>query len=135
MFFMGKTQLVPAGYVVNKNGLGGSVWVPNKIETPIYSILSRHWEKTNEAIFEKFSTLFLSKKRGLARNVITTRSGVKKMPDGVLGSQKSSSDDPFLTLFCFFGVFLIRLFVVPGQYLGGTGSPKSREPFPPFDIM
>ena len=23
MFFMGKTQLVPAGYVVNKNGLGG----------------------------------------------------------------------------------------------------------------
>ena len=35
VFFMGKTQLVPAGYVVNKNGLGGSVWVPNKIETPI----------------------------------------------------------------------------------------------------
>ena len=23
VFFMGKTQLVPAGYVVNKNGLGG----------------------------------------------------------------------------------------------------------------
>ena len=23
MFFMGKAQLVPAGYVVNKNGLGG----------------------------------------------------------------------------------------------------------------
>ena len=37
--FMGKTQLVPAGYVVNKNGLGGSVWVPNKIETPILSCL------------------------------------------------------------------------------------------------
>ena len=35
VFFMGKTQLVPAGYVVTKNGLGGSVWVPNKIETPI----------------------------------------------------------------------------------------------------
>ena len=33
---MGKTQLVPAGYVVTKNGLGGgSVWVPNKIETPL----------------------------------------------------------------------------------------------------
>ena len=36
VFFMGKTQLVPAGYVVNKVGLGGgSVWVPNKIETPM----------------------------------------------------------------------------------------------------
>ena len=23
VFFIGKTQLVPAGYVVNKNGLGG----------------------------------------------------------------------------------------------------------------
>ena len=35
VFFIGKTQLVPAGYVVNKNGLGGSVWVPNKMETPM----------------------------------------------------------------------------------------------------
>ena len=35
VFFIGKTQLVPAGYVVNKNGLGGSVWVPNKIETSL----------------------------------------------------------------------------------------------------
>ena len=33
--FMHKTQLVPAGCVVNKLGLGGSVWVPNKIETPL----------------------------------------------------------------------------------------------------
>ena len=27
VFFMGKTQLVPAGYVVTKNGLGGGVGV------------------------------------------------------------------------------------------------------------
>ena len=40
---MGKTQLVPAGYVVNKNGLGGAVWVPNKIETPIFSFLHFHF--------------------------------------------------------------------------------------------
>ena len=26
VFFMGKTQLVPAGYVVTKNGLGGAAY-------------------------------------------------------------------------------------------------------------
>ena len=26
VFFIGKTQLVPAGYVVNKNGLGGAAY-------------------------------------------------------------------------------------------------------------
>ena len=36
VFFIGKKQLVPAGYVVTKNGLGGSVRVPNKIETPLW---------------------------------------------------------------------------------------------------
>ena len=35
VFFMHKTQPVPAGYAVNKSGLGGAVWVPDKIETPI----------------------------------------------------------------------------------------------------
>ena len=34
VFFMGKTQLVPAGYMVNKNGLGGSVWVRIQAEPP-----------------------------------------------------------------------------------------------------
>ena len=28
MYFAYKTQIVPAGYVMNKLGLGGSVWVP-----------------------------------------------------------------------------------------------------------
>ena len=64
---MGKTQLVPAGYVVTKNGLGGSVWVPNKIETPIW-----------HDVLEFFDPFFLAKTGVWQKTDITTRSGVKK---------------------------------------------------------
>ena len=31
VYFVYKTQILPAGYVVNTRGLRGSVWVPTKI--------------------------------------------------------------------------------------------------------
>ena len=74
-------------------------------------------KKTNETIFstKKNPTIFLSKKKVWQKNVITTRSGVKKYAGWCTRIPKSSSDDPFLALFHFLGIFLIRLFVVPGQ--------------------
>ena len=80
------------------------------------TILSRHWEKTNEAIFFFIDTFLLARTGVWQKNVITTRSGVKKYAGWCTRIPKSSSDDPFLTLFYFSGIFLIRLLAVPGQY-------------------
>jgi len=73
-------------------------------------LLSRHWEKTNEAIF--FDPFFLAKTGVWQKTVITTRLGVKKYAGWCTRIPKSSSDDPCLALFHFFCIFLIRLFVL-----------------------
>ena len=80
-------------------------------------ILSRHYEKTNEAIFLKFFDPFFLAKTGFSQKTdITIGSGVKKYAGWCTRIPKSSSDDPFLALFHFFDIFLIRLLAVPGQY-------------------
>ena len=90
--------------------------VPPLLNPPPAPLLSRHYEKTNEAIFFKFFDPFFVTKTGLSqKNDITIGSGVKKYAGWCIRIAKSSTDDLILALFHFLGIFLIRLFVVPGQ--------------------
>ena len=102
-------------HLVAKDGSAYKRYVNNKRHGRV-RILSRHYEKTNEAIFCKFfDPFFLAKIRFSQNTDITNGSGVKKYARWCIRIAKSSTDDPILALFHFFGIFLIRLFVVPGQ--------------------
>ena len=105
MFFIGKTQLVPAGYVVTKNALGGSVWGPNKIETPKNHTVPALGKEERGDFLKICRPFFLAKTRVWQKTIIATRSGVKKYARWCTRIPKTSSDDPCLALFHIFAFF------------------------------